>query len=147
MRLTKIISGGQTGADQGGLAGAKELGIATGGTAPKGYRTEAGNNPSLRDLYYLEESRYWPYTYRTRDNVRNSNGTLWVGNIGSPGYWCTKRACDDKKKPWIENPTGLDLWEWVQHYQIYTLNVAGNRESKNPGIFEKTKALIIEAFK
>jgi hypothetical protein len=35
-----IISGGQTGADQGGLFAAEILKIKTGGYAPKGYRTE-----------------------------------------------------------------------------------------------------------
>lgn len=53
--LTKIISGGQTGADEGGLEGARLLGIPTGGTAPKGYRTENGPNLTLRDTYGLVE--------------------------------------------------------------------------------------------
>ena len=34
-KIMKVISGGQTGADQAGLAAAKKLNIATGGTAPK----------------------------------------------------------------------------------------------------------------
>jgi len=40
--LEMVISGGQTGADRGGLIAAKALGIPTGGTAPLGYKTEAG---------------------------------------------------------------------------------------------------------
>jgi hypothetical protein len=36
----KIISGGQTGADQGGLEGARLLGIQTGGTAPYNWMTD-----------------------------------------------------------------------------------------------------------
>jgi len=44
--LEMVISGGQTGADRGGLIAAKELGIPTGGTAPLGYKTEAGMKKS-----------------------------------------------------------------------------------------------------
>jgi Circularly permutated YpsA SLOG family len=39
MLLKKIISGGQTGADQAGLRTAKRLGIETGGWMPQGWRT------------------------------------------------------------------------------------------------------------
>ncbi|MFH7326653.1 YpsA SLOG family protein [Desulfurivibrio sp. C05AmB] len=40
--LTRIISGGQTGADQAGLDVAIKLGIPHGGWIPKGRMTEAG---------------------------------------------------------------------------------------------------------
>ena len=40
--VTKIISGGQTGVDTIGLQVAKELGIETGGKAPKGFLREEG---------------------------------------------------------------------------------------------------------
>lgn len=45
MPLRWIISGGQTGADQGGLDAGKALGLKTGGLMPKGWRTEAGPRP------------------------------------------------------------------------------------------------------
>ena len=48
--IKKIISGGQTGADQIGLEVALSLGIPTGGTAPKGFITETGPNYKLRDI-------------------------------------------------------------------------------------------------
>lgn len=151
--LKKVISGGQTGADQGGLEGAYSLGIATGGTAPKLYRTEAGCNPTLlRDKYGLKESPYWSYPPRTEENVKEADGTVWIGNI-SPGYHCTKKAVIEYKAKgvgiteyWVENLTPEQLAEWVEENQIEVLNVAGNRESTNPGIYEKTKLLIIQAF-
>jgi hypothetical protein len=37
--VTKVISGGQSGADLGGLRAAKVLGIQTGGSMPKGFLT------------------------------------------------------------------------------------------------------------
>ena len=46
--VTKIISSGQTGADLGGLWGARDAGFPTGGFAPKGYLTIiAGESPLL----------------------------------------------------------------------------------------------------
>jgi hypothetical protein len=40
--IEKVMSGGQTGADHGGLRAARRCGIATGGWAPRGWLTEAG---------------------------------------------------------------------------------------------------------
>ncbi len=41
------ISGGQSGADFGGLLAAKRCGIPTGGKIPKGFLTENGPKPEL----------------------------------------------------------------------------------------------------
>ena len=145
--LEKIISGGQTGADQGGLSAALILGLKTGGTATKGYRTEKGNEPGLlRDRYGLTESPDWRYPARTKQNVQDSEGTVWVGTVNSPGYFCTANEAKRRSKLWVENPTAEHLAVWVDRWDIRVLNVAGNRESKNPGIHERTKQLIVEAF-
>lgn len=149
MRPTKIISGGQTGADQGGLDGAKHIGIETGGTVPKGCRTESGPNRRLITDYGCIEHKDWRYPPRTKCNVLDADGTVWVGNVGSAGYYCTRGAdvLLPARKHWLENPTPEQLREWVITHRIRVLNVAGNRESTNPGIFDKTRTLIIEAFK
>ncbi len=42
MMVRKIISGGQTGADRGGLLAGEALKIETGGTAPPIFMTELG---------------------------------------------------------------------------------------------------------
>lgn len=62
--VEKIISGGQTGADRGGLEAARTLGIPTGGTAPRGYLTETGPDESLRE-FGLTESKSSAYVVRT----------------------------------------------------------------------------------
>eukprot|EP01125_Pyxidicula_operculata_P020923 TRINITY_DN7872_c0_g1_i3.p1 TRINITY_DN7872_c0_g1~~TRINITY_DN7872_c0_g1_i3.p1 ORF type:complete len:212 (-),score=37.01 TRINITY_DN7872_c0_g1_i3:108-743(-) len=72
-----VISGGQTGADKAGLIAAKNVGVRTGGTAPKGYRTEDGSDYELRDLYYLKEGPPG-YPTRTMMNVDNSDGTIAI---------------------------------------------------------------------
>ncbi|MGA9828673.1 MAG: putative molybdenum carrier protein, partial [Rhodanobacteraceae bacterium] len=35
-----------------------------------------------------------------------------------------------------------DVREWLQNVQVMSLNIAGPRESKRPGIFEATCALL-----
>jgi hypothetical protein len=147
MALTKIISGGQTGADQAGLAAAKLLGLETGGTAPFGYRTDEGPaRKLLRDTYGLKESLSREYAPRTIINVRDADGTVVFGNLDSPGSKLTIAQCIKQNKPVCSNPTALELVNWVKEYDIHVLNVAGNRESTNHGIYDRVRTLIIDAF-
>jgi hypothetical protein len=144
----KIISGGQTGADQGGLEAGKILGIVTGGTAPPGFITEDGPQPLLLKRYGLMEGVPDPRTYpkRTIKNVADSDGTVWFGNSGSPGGRLTLGTCRSLGKPVLINPTSEVLSKWVEEFKISVLNVAGNRERTNPGITDWTIKTIVEAF-
>lgn len=142
--VTKVISGGQTGVDTIGLQVAKELGIETGGKAPKGFLREKGYDTEDISLYGLEEitdeeqadytlrkGKTDPYTGRTELNVRNSDGTVYFSTADdSAGKIATKRAADEWDKPFIENPTAEELRQWIKENNIKTLNVAGNRGSK-----------------
>lgn len=142
--VTKIISGGQTGVDTIGLQVAKELGIETGGTAPKGFLRERGidnediSSYNLKEITDEEQADYTkrkgksdPYTGRTELNVRNSDGTVYFyTSDDKAGMIATKRSADDWNKPFITNPTAEELREWINTNGIKTLNVAGNRGSK-----------------
>lgn len=145
MRPTKIISGAQTGADQGGLEAAIRLAIEPGGTVPNGRMTEAG---PLTDeqmiLYKLKEHRSPDYAPRTLQNVFDSDGTLIMGNV-TGGTRLTISYCRLFRKPYIIGPTVVQFRAWLDWANIKTLNVAGNRESKNPGIYKRTKDLLVEA--
>lgn len=133
MKLRAVISGGQTGADRTGLECAKALGIITGGTAPRGWRTDEGRDESLKD-FGLVESPHWEYAIRTRQNVKDSEVTLWFGTTNSPGYYCTRYAARNLGKPFYENPTAL-IFEYVCNtYEV--VNIAGNRKRMNPGVVE-----------
>lgn len=77
-QLHQIISGGQTGVDQLGLEVAKQLGIPTGGVAPKGYLTETGPDLTLRDHYGLREHESAHYSPRTRANISQTGRLFWV---------------------------------------------------------------------
>jgi len=73
--IEKIISGGQTGAEQAALDVAIELNIPHGGWVPKGRKTENGRLP---DKYHLKEISSINYPQRTELNVLDSDGTLVI---------------------------------------------------------------------
>ena len=156
--LKKIISGGQTGADQGALHGAKLAGLATGGTAPKGWKTEWGPAESLLLHYNLCQSQNSGYAPRTLENIIAADGTLIFGGLQSSGSALTLQLCEDRNKPCLFIPWSgrkfrpiatnsayvLHTKLWIEREGIETLNVAGNRESKNPGIHVATKNFIVD---
>lgn len=150
--LEKLISGGQNGADLAGLVAGRALGLKTGGTAPKGYRVCIydgfdGVNVLLKD-YGLVEHFSREYPPRTKQNVKDSDATLWVGYENSPGGKLTIKTCKELERPYIINPTPLQLREFVIEHQVKILNVAGNRLSKdNPNIYADTYLLITLAFR
>ena len=74
--LRKIVSGGQTGADQGGLEAAKYLGLETGGWAPLGWLVEKGTAKALQEGFGLREWKHPGYPARTQQNVTDSDATL-----------------------------------------------------------------------
>ena len=125
----KVISGGQTGADQTGLFVARELGLETGGYAPLGWRTDEGPATWLKD-YGLVETRFASYRIRTRLNARHADGTVWFGICGTPGFLCTSGAT----RVLAINPSIGHLIWWLHHERIEILNVAGNRKRTNPNI-------------
>ena len=144
--VTKIISGGQTGVDTIGLQVAKELGIETGGTAPKGFLRERGVDSEdissyglteitseQQDDYTKRKGKRDPYTGRTELNVRNSDGTVYFAtDADSAGKKATERSAKEWNKPFLLNPTAKQLRQWLIDNNIKTLNVAGNRGSKLP---------------
>ncbi len=148
--ITKIISGGQTGADQAGLAAAKALGIETGGTAPPKYRTEAGSRVFLlKTCYGLTEGEAdrTIYRKRTRQNIIDSDGTVIFGQTYERGTQLTINICEQLEKPYVINPKKDLFLRWVVNHKIQVLNVAGNRESKNPGIYDKVYKYLIDTLR
>lgn len=137
MRLKRVISGGQTGADRTGLEEAKKLGLETGGTVPKGCRTDEGKAPELVTEFGCVEHSSREYKPRTYENVRNADVTVWFGKTSSPGYYCTKNAAKRYEKQFYENPTPLMLEFLAKQYAVW--NVAGNRKRMNPSVMEKVR--------
>ncbi|MDD5363238.1 MAG: putative molybdenum carrier protein [Ignavibacteria bacterium] len=148
--IKKIVSGGQTGADRAGLDAAKELGIPTGGYAPKNFKTEKGYDESLR-MYNLTELDTEDYQERTMRNVESSDGTVIFCNVDEKGLIIgegtmrTFYTADSYKKPVIVNPDARKFHAWLKHHKIQVLNVAGNRESISPGLYAKTKKFLVKS--
>jgi hypothetical protein len=129
----KIISGGQTGADLAGLDVAKDLGIKTGGWAPKGWKTSDGPRQKLLESYNLQESTLG-YRGRTHENVKDSNATIRLAvDFTTPGEVCTMNAINSCKKPWIDidllsqRPV-QEVIEFLILVKPTTLNIAGNTQ-------------------
>lgn len=152
MTFTKIISGGQTGADQAGLQAGTLLSLATGGWMPRGWRTEAGPRPEFAALYGMLEHHAPEYPAGTYRNVLDADATLIFGNIHTPGCRLTMNICGRLHKPWnhVPWPQGALVdralaRSWLRCLSLATLNVAGNRESTNPGIYAFTRDWLMEA--
>lgn len=148
--LRKIISGAQTGADQGGLEAAKLLGLETGGMMPAGCRTELGPMPELVGRFGLVISASEDYPPRTKFNVIDSDGTIIFGDIEEIGSRLTRKLCKERNKPCLVVDDFTDenlasIRKFVAKYKIRTLNVAGNRESKLPGLQEAVRDFLVEA--
>src|SRR5437879_2927105 len=134
--LRKLISGGQTGADFGALVAARELGIETGGAAPKGWLTERGPQEALLRRLGLSECEADGYPARTRRNVADSDGTLLIGQLQTGGSRLTYEVATELKKPLFllacPNPPdatsnavrGEEFRYWLRRQGIETLNVA-----------------------
>lgn len=143
-KLKKIISGGQSGADQAGLVAAKEFGFESGGWAPKGWKTSQGKRQGLLQTVYGLQEHKGGYRERTWTNVEDSDGTIRLAhNFNSPGEKCTLNAIKRYKKPFIDvnlnNPQPHKLIaEWIQDNNIEVLNIAGNTQPKHgPNVFRE----------
>ena len=157
--LKRIISGGQTGADQGGLLAARDLGISTGGTAPKQWLTETGSAEQLLRSFGLSECAEPGYDARTRRNVLDADGTVLFGSHSTGGSALTAEVAKQSEKPFFHVPFPIsdnetafqtppaEFREWLRLFQIRVLNVAGNRESQNPGVQEFTRMFLTSSLR
>lgn len=144
-RVRRVISGGQTGVDRAALDVARERGLGLGGWCPRGRRAEDGRVP---DTYPLTETRTADYRERTRRNVLAADGTL-VLTRGAPsgGTAYTLGVARRTGKPWLvvdlEAPPAIaSVRAWLAAHRVATLNVAGPRESLQPGIHAQAAAYL-----
>ncbi|WP_066054977.1 YpsA SLOG family protein [Halioglobus sp. HI00S01] len=149
----KIISGGQTGADLGGLVGARRAGIPTGGFAAGGYRTERGPQEAALRQFGLVPHASAAYPPRTEDNVRHSDATLiFCTAKASAGTRMTIEFCSKHVRPYtVIDPRSdsavAEVRAFFDQYRPDTLNIAGNRETVSPGIAAAVAGIISAAFR
>lgn len=143
----RVISGGQTGVDRAALDAALKLGIPCGGWCPKGRRAEDG---PLAGRYPLCETPSDAYAQRTAWNVRDADGTLVLTQGAVTGGTADTVAFAARlHKPYLvidvtKRPSAITVRDWGRRHRIRTLNVAGPRESKSPGIYAQAAAFLQE---
>ena len=144
--IEKIVSGGQTGADRAALDWAIENGIPHGGWCPKGRLAEDG---PISPRYNLKETTSSSYVQRTEWNVRDSDGTVVFSIVPTltGGSKKTVVFAEKHRRPVIHISSKTEqpaekLPQFISANGIRTLNVAGPRGSKEPGIGKFVKNVL-----
>lgn len=148
-KISKIVSGGQTGADRAAFDFALENNIEIGGFVPKNRCAEDGR---ISDKYKnLIETETEDYAERTEQNVKNSDATLILshGELKG-GSHLTLGFAEKYKKPFLH----IDLStltikqavektnKWLDSVNCKNLNIAGSRASEDAEIYDDTKRFL-----
>lgn len=150
--LQRVFSGGQTGVDRAGLDAALGVDLPIGGFCPKGRRAEDGKIPLL---YPLIETDTFDYSTRTYLNIENTDGTIVLtrGPPESGTALTVKRALFRNKPLLVLDLEGTDrvaaiemAVKFLVRFNIATVNIAGPRESRVPGIYREARAILWETF-
>ena len=155
-RIARIRSGGQTGADRAGLDAAREANVPICGWCPAGGQAEdMPDAPGVRGPYpELVETPSAGYIQRTAWNVRDSHATLIVSPdgiepdsgtsatldfaraYGRPAFVVEREEDVERASAWLDG-LGREI----------TLNVAGPRGSKMPGVYSFAKLVVSSLLK
>jgi hypothetical protein len=143
----KVVSGGQTGVDRAALDAAISVGLEVGGWCPAGRVAE----DSLLDRSYaLTETPSSDPAQRTEWNVRDSDATLVIvrGEALLGGTNLTVEIARRLSKPLVilqlvDRHVADQAIDWIRGRGVSTLNIAGPRESEEPGIYELARPILI----
>ena len=140
VHISKIISGGQTGADRAALDWAIANNIPHGGWCPKGRLAEDG---VIDTKYNLQETPKSEYLQRTEWNVRDSDATaiFSIAPILTGGSLATAEIAAAQRKPCLQlseaqsiSENATDLRKFLKEHNVGKLNVAGPRASGEPEV-------------
>ena len=160
--ITKIFSGGQTGADRGGLDAAIHCEIPHGGWCPKGRKAEDGVIPVEYHLNEMVSSEYLPRT-KAMSLTPMQRSSSPMGNcpvapcrplrmpMGKPYHdvnleITTRRKAVEEIVWWLGGDADLNDYDEYQASppSECILNVAGSRESHAPGIQDAVCQLMVD---
>jgi len=148
--IATVFSGGQTGVDRAALDAAITAGIEYGGWSPLGgWAEDFTSPPGLLAAYpLLHEAPSPDPALRTRLNVRDSDATLVVRrpSVASPGTDLTVALANALGRPVLVTAGDVEaVMAWLAGLGTgLTLNIAGPRESHDPGIYQVTRLLVDE---
>ena len=132
-------------ADRAGLDAAAALGLPTGGHAPAGFWTESGADPGLERLGLTAGGSP---EFRTERNVLDADATvIFAPRAPAGGSELTRALTLRHRKPaivldpWAPAAAGA-LAEFLRAQAPTVLNVAGDRESQSPGIYQRVRELL-----
>ena len=145
MSITKVISGGQTGAERGGLFAAIGVIVEHGGWCPRGRLAEDGAIPSM---YKLKETDSTGYEESTLKNIEEADATIiFIYNTLPCELEAISGYAKKNSKPCLlidlqnrdRSEIVSQIGKWVKPLKgkSITINVAGQKESSAPGIENK----------
>jgi hypothetical protein len=146
MTLLRIISGGQTGVDRAALDAAMAVELPHGGWCPRGRLAEDGPIPAH---YALQETASPDYAVRTEQNVLEADATLILTRgIPCGGTELTIRLAERHGRPLMivdldAPPLPAEIRHWLSGADVRVLNVAGPRESQQPGIGRRAREFLV----
>ncbi len=170
--LVRVVSGGQTGADQAALRAASKAGLRTGGWIPRGFATSNGPNASLGERFGLKELRTTTsvaraYVARSQANVDLADATVVFrlapnrGTDRTIGYARTGRwqvvdvGSSSPHRPCLvvrelavdsRQATVERIVRFIRQHDVRVLNVAGHRETSAPiGGFDAAVECVLDA--
>lgn len=154
--IEAVVTGGQTGAAQAAWRAARHCGIRTGGWMPNDFATEGAGgrgselHPEFAGLYGARAHDSRDYRDRRRANLRDSDAAIVFNkgarlSPGSAGLMGDRKHFDRPvlliyiEDDWRLKPRDGDgIADWIggvlRDVDCPVLMVAGNRESKAPGI-------------
>lgn len=147
--VSRIVSGGQSGVDRAALDVAIAHGLPYGGWCPRGgWAEDHPEPPGLLARYpLLRETASTDPAERTRRNVADSDATLVLRapEVASPGTDLTVATAHELGRPCLVSD-GSDA-DRVRAWLVglgdgIVLNVAGPRESGQPGAYASARALL-----
>lgn len=133
-----LISGGQTGVDRATLDVAIKLGIPYKGWCPAGRWAEDGR---ISEKYLLCTTPDANPAQRTVRNVRQSDGVLILGGtLHSEGTKLAMKTATALKRSVFHaefHHKAPPILQWFRTLQSGAVNVAGPRESEQPGVYQQ----------
>lgn len=152
-KISKIVSGGQTGVDRAALDFAIEKDFEFGGYVPKGRIAEDGK---IDQKYIgLIETETSDSSERTARNITNSDATLILSNGKlAGGSKITEELAERLQKPHFHvdfscansDKALIETLDWLSSVYCLKLNVAGPRASEDPHIYDQTKRFLAQLF-